>query len=115
MSVGRQTDLVHKIRERSQGELVPRSEWVTKGEQEPVEFSQRTRSLLFAVLGLLVARVLGKRQILFLENGITSFNLPPCARHVLGEPRRVVQPHPRVFPCNSSSISVPASDIDRDR
>ena len=94
--VGRQTDLVHKIRERSaRRSLFHVPIWVTKGEQEPVEFSQRTRSLLFAVLGLLVARMFGKRQILFFENGITSFNLP-IAEHVLGS-RASRTTHPRVF------------------
>ena len=58
---GRQSDIVAQLRE-----LAPRRSlfhvpiWVTKGEQEPVEFSQRTRSLLFAVLGILVARMFQK-------------------------------------------------------
>jgi hypothetical protein len=48
---GRQDELVNRIRQRSPTRnLFHVPIWVTKGEQEPVEFSQRTRSLLFAVL-----------------------------------------------------------------
>jgi Queuosine biosynthesis protein QueC len=93
---GRQSDLVIQLRERApKRSLFHIPIWVTKGEQEPVEFSQRTRSLLFAVLGILVARLFGKRKILFFENGITSFNLP-IAEHVLGT-RASRTTHPRFF------------------
>jgi hypothetical protein len=68
---------------------------VTKGDREPVEFSQRTRSLLFAVLGTLVAQMFGRQEILFFENGITSFNLP-IAEHVLGT-RASRTTHPRTL------------------
>jgi 7-cyano-7-deazaguanine synthase in queuosine biosynthesis len=93
---GRQSELVNRIRQRSPTRsLFHVPIWVTKGEQGPVEFSQRTRSLLFAVLGILVAHMFGKQEIFFFENGITSFNLP-IAEHVLGT-RASRTTHPRVF------------------
>src|SRR6184192_3826199 len=61
---GRQSDLVIQLRERApKRSLFHIPIWVTKREKEPVEFSQRTRSLLFAVLGILVACMFGKRKI----------------------------------------------------
>jgi hypothetical protein len=68
---------------------------VTKGEPEPIEFTQRTRAFLFSVLGMFVAGMFQKKKIVFYENGITSFNLP-MAEHVLGA-RASRTTHPRVF------------------
>jgi hypothetical protein len=63
---GRQGELLNRIRQRSpRRSLFHVPIWVTKGEQEPIEFSQRTRSLLFAVLGTLVAQMFGKQEIFF--------------------------------------------------
>jgi hypothetical protein len=93
---GRQGELVDRIRQWSpRRSLFHVPIWVTKGEQEPIEFSQRTRSLLFAVLGTFVAQMFGRQEILFFENGITSFNLP-IAEHVLGT-RASRTTHPLVF------------------
>lgn len=40
------------------------------------ETTQRSRSLLFAALGHVIARMLGARRISFYENGVVSQNLP---------------------------------------
>ena len=57
--------------------------WVMKGNYEPVEHTQRTRSFLFVCLGAVVARMFERNVVHFFENGITSFNLP-IAEHVIG-------------------------------
>ncbi|TCH99223.1 hypothetical protein EJV46_07840 [Roseococcus sp. SYP-B2431] len=62
---------------------------------EMVEPTQRTRSFLFAVLGLLVARLHGLREVCFYENGVVSTNLP-LASHVLGT-RATRTTHPKVL------------------
>jgi Queuosine biosynthesis protein QueC len=94
--VARQTELIGRLREKiSKRSLFHVPMWVTLGGHEAVEFSQRTRSLLFAVLGMLVAWMFNKRKIFFFENGITSVNLP-IAEHVLGA-RASRTTHPRVF------------------
>jgi hypothetical protein len=69
--------------------------WVRKGDQEPVEHTQRLRSFLFAALGITIARLFNQDQLLFFENGITSFNLP-VADHVIGT-RASRTTHPRTL------------------
>jgi 7-cyano-7-deazaguanine synthase in queuosine biosynthesis len=68
---------------------------VNKGQEEAAEFTQRTRSFLFAALGLIVARMFGRNKLSFYENGIVSMNLP-IAEHVLGT-RATRTTHPRVL------------------
>lgn len=40
------------------------------------ETTQRSRSLLFAVFGYVIARIVGARRLSFFENGVVSQNLP---------------------------------------
>jgi hypothetical protein len=67
---------------------------INKGQEEAVTFTQRSRSLLFATLGLIVARMFRKNKLSFFENGIVSFNFP-ISEHVLGA-RASRTTHPRV-------------------
>jgi hypothetical protein len=93
---GRQDSLVALLQQRSEARRIFYAPvWVRKGQREPIEFTQRTRSFLFASLGLLVARMFGHNRFLFFENGITSFNLP-VADHVIGT-RASRTTHPRVL------------------
>jgi hypothetical protein len=46
------------------------------------EFTQRTRSFLFAALGTTFARMIGLNRLRFYENGVVSLNLPPSAQMV---------------------------------
>jgi len=48
---------------------------VTNTGVSPRDYNQRARSFLFAVLALVVARMLGKDQFTFYENGVVSINL----------------------------------------
>lgn len=48
---------------------------VTNTGISPKDYNQRARSFLFAVLALVVARILGKDQFTFYENGVVSINL----------------------------------------
>jgi hypothetical protein len=94
--VPRQTELLAQLRERShKWSVFDVPIWVTKGNPEPVEYSQRTRAFLFSVLGMLVTRMFQKQKIVFYENGVTSFNLP-IADHVLGT-RASRTTHPRTL------------------
>jgi hypothetical protein len=68
---------------------------ITKGKQEAVEFTQRSRSFLFAALGFVVAHLFRRTEITFFENGVVSMNLP-IARHVIGS-RATRTTHPRVL------------------
>jgi 7-cyano-7-deazaguanine synthase in queuosine biosynthesis len=69
--------------------------WVSKGDYETVEYTQRTRSFLFVSLGMAIARAFGRDTVQFFENGITSFNLP-IAEHVIGT-RASRTTHPRTL------------------
>lgn len=91
-----QRKLVQALRQRAGPDRVLHlSVGVTKGGRKAVEFTQRTRSFLFAVLGFLVAHLFNLDTISFYENGIVSLNLP-LASHVLGS-RATRTTHPRVL------------------
>lgn len=59
------------------------------------EGTHRTRSFLFAVLGLVTAVAFGRDRVSFHENGVISLNLPPVA-NVLGS-RATRTTHPQVL------------------
>jgi hypothetical protein len=59
------------------------------------EFTQRTRSFLFAAFGTLFARMAKLDRLRFFENGVTSLNLPPSAQVVGARASRTT--HPRVL------------------
>ncbi len=68
---------------------------VNKAEALGREYTQRTRSFLFAALGATVAKMLKLSSLLFYENGVVSLNLPICAQVVGGRATRTT--HPRVL------------------
>ena len=91
-----QNRLVKALRERAgHDRLLHFSVGVTKGGMKAVEFTQRTRSFLFAVLGFLVAHLFNRETVSFYENGVVSLNLP-LASHVVGS-RATRTTHPKVL------------------
>ncbi len=62
---------------------------------EPKDYTQRTRSFLFASLGVAVAKILNLSNLRFYENGIISLNLPICAQVVGSKATRTT--HPQVL------------------
>jgi len=59
------------------------------------EYTQRTRSFLFACLGMTIAKLYGKDEFSFYENGTVSLNLP-ITKDVLGS-RATRTTHPKVI------------------
>lgn len=59
------------------------------------EYTQRTRSFLFASFGVMVAKMMGLDTLRFYENGIVSLNLPVSAQ-VIGS-RATRTTHPRTL------------------
>lgn len=59
------------------------------------EYTQRSRSFLYASLGATISEMLGLSNIRFYENGVISLNLPVCAQVVGGRATRTT--HPRVL------------------
>jgi hypothetical protein len=68
---------------------------VNKGKGLGREFTQRTRSFLFAAFAAVVALLFGLRRVRFYENGVTSFNLPISPQVLGGRATRTT--HPRVL------------------
>ncbi len=68
---------------------------VNKAKSLGREYTQRTRSFLYAALGATVAEMFGLHRIRFYENGIVSFNLPVSAQVVGARATRTT--HPQVI------------------
>ena len=66
--------------------------WATKAENIGREYSQRSRSFLYAALAAAVASTLGHDRIRFYENGVTSMNLPIAPQVVGGRASRTTHP-----------------------
>ena len=58
-------------------------------------YTQRTRSFLYAAVGATVARMQGLELLRFYENGVVTMNLPVCAQVVSTRATRTT--HPRVL------------------
>jgi hypothetical protein len=96
MIISKQSRLVAALRERTERfRLFHVPIGVNKGHEEAAEFTQRSRSFLFATLGLVVANLFRRNTIQFCENGVVSVNLP-VSSHVLGT-RATRTTHPRVL------------------
>jgi len=97
MLAHRQSELVDSLRHGTTGigEVRHVHAKVVLGEDQAEEFTQRSRSFLFAVLGFVVAHMFGRGGVSFFENGIVSLNLP-LADHILGA-RSTRTTHPRTL------------------
>ncbi len=91
-----QKKLVREFRERGIGRqafFIPVK--VTNSKAPAKEYTQRTRSFLFAALAVVVARIYGKSRFTFYENGVISLNLP-LSKDAMGA-RSTRTTHPRVI------------------
>ena len=109
MIISKQNGLVGHLRERTRpGSLFFIPVAINKGNEEAAEFTQRTRSFMFASLALVVARMFDRNHLSFYENGVVSINLP-IAEHVLGA-RASRTTHPRFLADCSRLFSLLLSD-----
>ena len=69
--------------------------WINKEKALGKEYTQRTRSFLYASLGAVVARIFDLWRIRFYENGVVSINLPISPQVVGGRATRTT--HPQVL------------------
>jgi hypothetical protein len=76
MANQRQKDLVASLQRRFPGLVFHVPVWVNKDEGLGREHTQRSRSFLFAALGLSVAESVRAGGVRFFENGVVSINLP---------------------------------------
>jgi 7-cyano-7-deazaguanine synthase in queuosine biosynthesis len=91
----KQQQLVRDLAARSLRKPLHVPVWVNKEKALGREFTQRSRSFLFASLGAVVARLFDLWRIRFYENGVVSINLPISAQVVGGRATRTT--HPKVL------------------
>lgn len=102
-------ELCQRLMEKS-GEMKPvhvRVE-VNKSQDFNKEYTQRSRSFLYASLGATVAMMLDLRKLCFYENGVVSLNLPVSAQVVGGRATRTT--HPRVLAGFQNLLSLLAGE-----
>ena len=91
-----QKQLVEELKREFPKRLMHVPVLVTRREPLQVhEYTQRSRSFLYAALACVVARLFGNTQIRFFENGVVSINLP-IAEQVVGA-RATRTTHPLVL------------------
>lgn len=93
---GLQKQLAREFRKRGFGQqalFVPVK--VTNSKAPAKEYTQRSRSFLFASLAIVVAQIYGKNRFTFYENGVISLNLP-LSKDAMGA-RSTRTTHPRVI------------------
>lgn len=92
----KQRQLVHDLKNLSPARQpfhVP--VWINEQKALNQEYTQRTRSFLFASMGAVVARIFDLWRIRFYENGVVSINLPISPQVVGGRATRTT--HPQVL------------------
>lgn len=88
--------LADELRSRYPGRVFHVPVEVTRhGNARAVEYTQRSRSFLFAAMAAAVGHMAGCKRILFCENGIVSINLP-LSQQVVGA-RATRTTHPRAL------------------
>jgi len=65
---------------------------LNKGKSLGREYTQRTRSFVYAALAAVVARMLGRDRIRFYDNGVVSFNLPLTLQSLGARASRTTHP-----------------------
>ena len=90
---GAQKGLVDKLRSRfGANRVLHVPVWANLVGGLGKEPTHRTRSFLFAALGVVTARMFGRDSIRFFENGVVSLNLPPVAQVVGARATRTTHP-----------------------
>lgn len=94
----RQRNLVEELTERVQDRTIRPLHvpiCINNSRARVKEFTQRTRSFLFACCGMVIAQLYGLPRLRFYENGITSLNIPITTQLVGGRASRTT--HPKVL------------------
>ncbi|MGO8838317.1 MAG: 7-cyano-7-deazaguanine synthase [Limisphaerales bacterium] len=102
-------ELCQRLMEKA-GEMRPVHARMTINKSQDLnnEYTQRSRSFLYASLGATVAMMLDLRKLCFYENGVVSLNLPVCAQVVGGRATRTT--HPRVLAGFQNLLSLLADE-----
>ena len=88
----RQRRLFSTLQTRFPDQLVHVPVWMNKIERFNKESTQRTRSFLFAALGIIVAQSIDALGVRFYENGVLSVNLPIAQEALRARASRTTHP-----------------------
>jgi hypothetical protein len=89
----RQTELFDHLRTTARRPMIHVPVWINKDENLGKEPSQRTRSFLYATLGMIVAASVKAAGVRFFENGVVSLNLPVADEVIGARASRTTHPH----------------------
>jgi 7-cyano-7-deazaguanine synthase in queuosine biosynthesis len=89
----RQRQLFEQLRATCTVPMIHVPVWINKDENLGKEPTQRTRSFLYATLGVAVAASLKAEGVRFFENGVVSLNLPVADEVVGARASRTTHPH----------------------
>jgi 7-cyano-7-deazaguanine synthase in queuosine biosynthesis len=87
-----QADLVAELRKRAPGQVMHVPVTMNLKDGSTRESTHRTRSFLFAALGMATAEVFGLDRVRFHENGVVSLNLPISGQAVGARATRSTHP-----------------------
>ncbi len=93
----RQRELFNAMRRTFNVPMIHIPVWVNKEERLSREYTQRTRSFLYAVLGTVVAQSVQAEGVRFFENGIVSLNLPVADEVLRSRASRTTHPQSLVL------------------
>lgn len=102
----RHAELVRRLGDRAANRPVHLAVHANKEEGLGKEYTQRTRSFLYAALGATAAAMVGRDGFRFYENGVTSLNLPLSDQVVGARASRTT--HPRTLAGLSALLTLVA-------
>ncbi len=88
----RQRDLSNQLKAIYPNQIIHIPVWLNKDKNLFREYTQRTRSFLYATLGTVVSSLLNCNKICFYENGIVSLNLPVADEVLRARASRTTHP-----------------------
>lgn len=100
----RQRTLVKELRKTYSTPMVWVPVWVNKDKDLGREHTQRTRSFLFAALGITIAESVHAEGVRFFENGVVSLNLPIADEVLRARASRTTHPQTLVLLSKLASL-----------
>jgi len=88
----RQRELFEHLKGMYSARMVRIPVWINKAAKISREYSQRTRSFLYASIGAIVAESMKSQGVRFFENGIVSMNLPVADEAIRARASRTTHP-----------------------
>jgi REase_DpnII-MboI len=88
----RQRELFEHLRVMYDARMIRIPVWINKAAKIGREYTQRTRSFLYASIGAIVAESMNSGGVRFFENGVVSMNLPVADEAIRARASRTTHP-----------------------